>query len=373
VTADAPHGAGGPGPSSRLPSVQNRWRVAAILALLTGAYAAARVVHEPRWPTDFDQVWYAARALVNGGDPYAVVGPGRAFRWDWPLLYPPPAVLLTVPFVLLPVAAARVAFSAISAALLGWALAPRIRTLWPMLLSASYLIGTSRTQWAPLLLAAAWMPALGAVVAAKPNVGLASLAALSRRGAAVAIASSALITTLSAIVRPSSFADWIVATHSAPHLKIPILLPGGFLLLLSGLRWRHPEARMLLVLACTPHTPSLYDLLLLFFACLSLRETLLLAVLTQVLFWGFVIWGSGATFDAYALNLGRASIFVVYLPALVMILRRASVPPALVPTGVVPATGWRGYLPANRLDMGLLSVLVVAGTLLVWLPLATYR
>ncbi len=373
MTVTSAHAPDASGPAGAISIAENRWNVAAVLALLTAVYAAARVIHEPNWPTDFDQLWYAARALVHGGDPYAVVGPGRAFRWDWPLLYPPPAVLLSVPFAWLPVAVARVAFSTISAAFLGWAVAPRIRTLWPMLLSASYLIATSRTQWAPLLLAAAYTPALGAVVAAKPNVGLASLAALSGRRLLVALLGCGAIVAASAIVRPTAFGEWFELARSAPQKEVPVLLPGGFLLLLSAFRWRRAEARMLLVLACVPHTPSLYDLLVLFFVCLSLRDTLVLAALTQALFWGFVIWGSGATFDAYALNLGRASIFVVYLPVLVMILRRPNVSAAILPVDVVPGTGWRGYLPSTRLDLGLFTVLLVAGALLVWLPLATNR
>ncbi len=373
MTAPGAVGASPAGAASARAQRQFRWVTPLMMALLTGAYAAARAIHEPDWPTDFDQLWYAARALVHGGDPYAVVGPGRPFRWIWPLVYPPPAVLLSAPFVLLPIAWARVVFSTLSAALLGWAAGPRIRVVWPMVLSASYLIATSRTQWALLLLTAAWMPALGAVVAAKPTVGLAVLAALSRRRLVLAAAAAALITALSAALRPSSFADWIGAIRSIPPLKIPMLLPGGFVLVLAALRWRRPEARLLLVLAATPHTPSLYDLLLLFFACFSLRETMVLAILTHALFWGFVIWGSGATFDLYMLHLGQASIFVVYLPVLLMILRRPNLSPTVAQGEALTLPGWRGSLPTRRLDLMLLGVLAFAGAMLVWLPLATYR
>ena len=33
-------------------------------------------------PRDFDQVWFAARALLAGQNPYHLVGPGRTFPWE---------------------------------------------------------------------------------------------------------------------------------------------------------------------------------------------------------------------------------------------------------------------------------------------------
>jgi hypothetical protein len=148
---------------------------------------------------------------------------------------------------------------------------------------------------------------------------------------------------------------------------------GGFLLLLAALRWRRPEARLLLAVACVPHTPSLYDVLLLFFACHTLRETLTLAILTHALFWGWISFGSGATFDAYALGLGQAAVFVVYLPVLVMILRRPNEFPHPRPAEEPSAFRWRELLPSTRLDLTLLGVLALASALLIWLPLVTYR
>lgn len=39
-------------------------------------------------PSDFAQLWAAARGFLQGVNPYEVVGPGRPFEWDFPLLYP---------------------------------------------------------------------------------------------------------------------------------------------------------------------------------------------------------------------------------------------------------------------------------------------
>src|SRR5687768_17630766 len=188
--------------------IRTRVVVALVFGALTAAYATARGLHEPLWPTDFDQLWHAARSLVEGGNPYDTVGPGRPFPWQWPLYYPLPAVIIAVPFAALPVLWARIAFSTLSGAVLGWALGPRVQTHWPILLSAAYIISTSRTQWAPLLLATTWIPALAFVVTAKPNVGLAALAGQRRNGIVPAAISCALIVVASFIIDPGWVSSW---------------------------------------------------------------------------------------------------------------------------------------------------------------------
>jgi hypothetical protein len=354
-------------------NARTRVTLALVMAVLTGGYAAARAIHEPEWATDFDQFWFAARALLRGANPYTVVGPGREFQWDWPLYYPLPAVLFAAPFTVLPVAVGRVLFSTITGGVLGWAMGARVRFLWPLLLSASYLIATSRTQWSALVLAIMWLPAAGAFATAKPNVGFMSLVTLSRRDLLIALVSCGAIGLLSLMIRPGWIGEWQAAL-AAPHvLAPPVTRFGGFLLLLAALRWRRPEARLLLAVACVPHTPSLYDVLLLFFACHTLRETLTLAILTHTLFWGWIGFGSGATFDAYALGLGQAAVFVVYLPMLVMILRRPNEFPRSRPAEEPSDFRWRELLPATHLDVTLLGVLGLASALLIWLPLVTYR
>jgi hypothetical protein len=355
-------------------TLRTRAGVAILFAVLTAAYATARAIHEPGWPTDFDQLWHAARAMLAGNDPYTAVGPGKSFQWDWPLYYPLPAVMLAVPFSVLPVIGARIAFSALSAALLGWALGARARTHWPLLLSAAYIISTSRAQWAPLLLASAWIPALGFAIAAKPNVGLAALAAQDRRrDLMAALVGCFVIMLLSFIAQPGWFTSWRTAIATAPHIQSAVtVLPFGPLLLLAALRWRRADARLLLALAVIPHTPSVYDVLVLFFACRSFRETTVLALLTQALYWGIVFFGSFNTFDAYAEGLGRAAILVVYLPVLAAILFRANQPDDPVQP-VTDSNETARLVPANWVDASLLSLLLVAATFLVWLPLVTYR
>ncbi len=341
-----------------------------VVALFTMTYAAARAIHEPAWSTDFDQLWHAARALVAGGNPYDVVGPGKAFQWDWPLYYPLPAVVLAAPFAWMPVALARVAFSTISGAVLGYALGPRLRTHWPLLLSAAYLIATSRTQWAPLVLATLWLPWAGVAIAAKPNVGLAVLTALRGRHLVNAIAAAAAITLLATGIHPQWISEWRASIADAPHIVAPLFMPWGFLLALAALRWRRADARLLLGLALLPHTPSLYDLVPLFFLARTLRESLVLAVLTHVLFFGFIAFSGGPTFDTYAAALGRASVLVVYLPALAAVLSRPNVE---VESPADENVSWRQALPTTPVCALLSIALLMGATFLIWLPLVTRR
>lgn len=44
-------------------------------------------------PRDIGQIWYAARAGLNGRNPYAEIGPGLPFEWSSGLFYPLPAAL----------------------------------------------------------------------------------------------------------------------------------------------------------------------------------------------------------------------------------------------------------------------------------------
>src|SRR5215207_5028160 len=53
-------------------------------------WKAARTAMANDMPRDFDQLWFAARALLAGQNPYHLVGPGRSFPWEFPLFYPLP-------------------------------------------------------------------------------------------------------------------------------------------------------------------------------------------------------------------------------------------------------------------------------------------
>src|SRR6266699_3561296 len=109
------------------PLLPHRERLA--FAAVTGILAAAYILlfdyrTQQFGPggSDFDQLWFAARAVWRGADPYALIGPGRSFEWRWPFVYPMSTAVAVLPFAILPVLAARVAFASLSAAVLAFAL-----------------------------------------------------------------------------------------------------------------------------------------------------------------------------------------------------------------------------------------------------------
>lgn len=346
---------------------------ATIVGTLALLLALGRALREPGWATDFDQFHFAARALLRGGNPYTQIGPEGAFRWDWPLYYPLPTVLLVVPFAWLPVAAGRVAFAAVSGGVLGAAACRNGYWRLPLCLSASFLIAIFRSQWSPLVTSAFFLPWAALFLAAKPNVALAVVAgARSRRHLAWMLGLGAVLGAVSVVVRPGWIIDWVSVQFTREFISAPVVNPGGFLLLAALFRWRRPEARILAVLACVPQTPSLYDLLPLFVIPRTLRETTVLSLLTTALFLVVVVSGPFEAFNTYVHVLERWAIFVVYLPALWMVLRRPNVPtdPPRPPATDGPA-GWLASLP--RLDALLLALATVSAVLLAWLAMVTYR
>jgi hypothetical protein len=101
-----------------------------------------------------------------------------------------------------------------------------------------------------------------------------------------------------------------------------LLRPGGPLLLATLVRWRRPEARLIAALACTPLTPTFYDPVLLFLVTRTFREALVLTVCTFALFFIVAFAGPIRTATQWERLVATASIWVIYLPCVIMVLRR---------------------------------------------------
>src|SRR5688500_13768330 len=69
--------------------------VAIIVAIAAGVIAAS--AGRPDLRPDVDQLWFAARAVLGGRNPYELIGPGLEFDYQWKLYYPLPAALLLTP------------------------------------------------------------------------------------------------------------------------------------------------------------------------------------------------------------------------------------------------------------------------------------
>lgn len=291
-------------------------RATLLLALVCATLVAGIYWASNPGRTDFDYFWIAAAALVHGQDPYRTVA---ELRLGYPLYYPLPAVLVLAPLGLLPVWAARVAFAWAGTFALSLA-AFRYRRGFPaVLFSASFLSALMQGQWSPLLASGAVLPWLGALWVAKPSIGLAMAIAYPSRQ--VAIGGAALVAA-SFVVMPAWPAAWLHSLHATNHVVLA-LQPGGALLLLSLLRWRWPEARLLAAFACIPQTPALYETIPLFLIPRSRWGGYALAVLSLVAT-GYMRavtpLGPAMSIEASLASRWPIMFWFMYLPALLMVL-----------------------------------------------------
>jgi hypothetical protein len=368
MTADVPPVAHVGSQKIGRPAYLVRWQVALVGGLVAGTIALLRWKYAAWMPSDLDHLWHAARAVLAGANPYDAVGPGRAFDWDWGVFYPLPAILLVMPFTVLPVEAARFAFGVLAGTTLGFAMGTRWRTLWPLFLSQAFFLAVSRNQWSTFILAAVWMPALGFVIAAKPNIGLIALAAQRRETVVRVVLLVGVLSVLAFVVRPSWLGEWLTLARAAPNKEIALLQPAGFLLLAAIVFWRTMEGRLLLAAAIAPQTPSAYDALLLFPLCQTRLQTALLALLTHLAQFAVLQLGPYANHDAFYDSLAKIIVLLVMMPALAIALRNhAANRQHSVAPSVPEADSKRTSVFASPMEAVLLFLLFLAFLLQWWI------
>jgi hypothetical protein len=291
---------------------------------------------------DFHWWWVGARALLDGQNPYEavprVIGP--AFH----LYHPMPAVLVTVPFALLPPDVALSLFSALSTAVLAFAVTRTSYARLPLFLSASFAHAAVMGQWSLLLTAALFLPWLAFLGAVKPNVGLAMLgSSLSWRAAVVML----LVAVVSLAAMPSWPRVWLAELPNSPYHFSPLRTPIGFLTLLALLRWRRPEARLLVVLGVVPQSPFMYEALPLFLIPKTRYQSYALVIGSDVALGVYVLARGIEQSRFYWIN-GIAIVVTMYLPALIMVLRRpneGAIPSWLERATAVLPQRFRGRAP----------------------------
>jgi len=311
-----------------------RRALVSLATLLSGAWAYLAYAAPGSSTWDAGQFYVAVRTFIAGGDPYDVV----ARQLPFPLFYPFPALLLFAPFAVLPEAAARVAWAMLQGGVFAWAAARHRPVLLIALLSASYIDATILGHYAPLLTAAALVPALGFLWSVKPTLGLALFAAFPTRAAVVGVATTTLI---SLMVMPGWPPLWLEAVRQQIHTP-PVLRPGGALLLLSLLRWRHPEARLLAAYSVIPISTGMYDTLPLFLIPQRRRDAYVLAALTLVASFlapTLTPWRreEGQLLMDHLTSRWPLTFVLVYLPVLLMVLRLPALAPTQTPTPAEPA------------------------------------
>jgi hypothetical protein len=340
--------------------------VAIGFAVGAGALTWARHAANPLGVNDVMPLLVSARALAGGADPYAIVGPGRAFDWPWPQYYPATAFVALLPLAALPLRLAEIGFVALSAGGLTLVVLRRCPERMPILASGAFLWALVWEQWSPALVAAALTPAVAGLLSAKPTTGLALLAgAPSWRAVRPAAIGAALLAAIALALHPAWPLRWLESFGGHAHFVAPITrLPLGPLVLVALLRWRRPEARLLVALACVPQTNAVNDVLPLFLVTSTFGESLLLAVTTHVV--GFVQFEALraiprppdlVAFSAYCARSADWLVLGAYLPAVAMVLRRPSrvgdglrddAPPPGSASGDDPVPAGRGMLPRSR-------------------------
>ena len=282
--------------------------------------------------TDFDQVYLGALAIRARANPYAVVGPGRHFEWHTPLYYPLPALLAALPLTVFPIHVAAGIFVAVSCFLFGWAIG-RDGNRWRLLTvaSQSFLMCVGSAQWSVLMLAACYLPAVGAIALVKPNVALIASSHWRRaRDLIPLVVGSAVLLTISFAVRPSWPRDWATTLGSAPLQHAPVATVAGISALGVLLRWRRPEARVLAAYALIPQTPGPYTDLLLFAIPKSRWEFVCLAFLSYCTLPVARLLGLHGSLGDQLIRYQSVSSALMLLPCVIMVLLRPN-------TGDVPA------------------------------------
>jgi hypothetical protein len=304
-----------------VPSWLKRLACASVIGLLIGGYSDWFWDHPRPKPSDFTQLWAAARMLLQGENPYALIGHGRAFEHDFPLLYPVPAAIVAMPFAWATPRVADALFVGFGAALLAWSLTRRTFANPQLLVFPSYalMVAAQNAQWSPWLTAAALTPSLGFLFACKPSIGLAMLAAYPSRAA---ILGAGVFTLLTVAIWPWWIPAWLATLSAATHMSAPVMRWGGPFILLALLKWRRQDARLLAALACVPQTPVLYEVVPLFLLVQTFREGTLLIVLTALAGKIIAVTTWGVDYYTFMNASGQWMVWLVYLPCTVMVLRR---------------------------------------------------
>ena len=323
---------GKPAPQSR-----RSWRVAMALAVgavmgfasFTAIAAAnARLGHGP-YGKDFTYWWRAAQAVRAGMSPYDVVRDEGEYPFSGAFRYTLPAAVVNVPLAHLRADIGGAIFVAASFALLTFGLLTTGAWRLPILLSGPAIAVVGSAQWPALLIGATLVPWVGFLLACKPTLG--AVLFLWRPDRRI-FWGGILICLLCLLVQPTWPLDWLrAATAPTPDYAqyiVPLTSRGGALLLLALLRWRRPEARLLLLLACVPQNMFFYDQFPLLLVPQTPRSTLYYSAWTMLVHL-MAIWighpSDGALWSAYWQPI---ILWGLYVPALGILLARPNEGPA---------------------------------------------
>jgi hypothetical protein len=229
---------------------------------------------------DFGWAIRAARDLVNRSDPY-----NYSFDINH-IPYPLIAAFVGLPFIKMLNSIAGAVFFSASTFLLALGMT-RNGQYWKLLffLSYPYIEAARCVQWAVLIMCIPFYSDLLFLAFAKPHIGIPAtlLEKPTHRGLIISLT----VIAFSLIIYPLWPLRWISQIGQFGGY-IPILLPFGFLLLLSALVIKTPKGRYLFLLSILPKR-AFYDSAMLFLIPESKREMLVMVLISWLAFSRYLV------------------------------------------------------------------------------------
>ena len=274
--------------------------------------------------SDFSTVWFGARMLLDGHNPYNVIGPGRLVDLPSPPFYPATAFVAVIPFTIIPFHWASTVFVFVSTWLLAWGCTADSWHRLPIFPSIAFVTAVWFGQWSMLFTAAVFLPALSFFAVTKPQASLPVIAGSSVRSSFWWAAAGALVLTgVSFVLAPSWPGDWWSLLQGTDHFTPPIFQFGGVVIALVLLRWRRPEAWLVFIAACVPQTWYPYNGLILLTVGATYREVSVLSLVSSAGWIIAFIGGDGKPRSPETRRIMSAMLVAAcYLPATIAVLRR---------------------------------------------------
>jgi hypothetical protein len=300
--------------STDTPSARQRVIIACALGIAVFV-ATAFSLHDNE--SDYRGWHLGAQLLLQGIDPYPLRESSPLWPFADPLFYPLPTLLVAAPLAWMPVELAGGTVLGLSSAGLAWLLSREgWHRLW-FFASPGFVMAVEVGQWTPTICLAVLVPWLGALLVVKPNLG--GPLFLWRPTWKAAAGGLLLLLVAFAIMPHWPIAWWrnlqLLESHPAP-----LFTWQGAWLWLAIIRWRSADARLLLISAAAPQLLFFADQLPLALLSRTRREVLATTGCGMV---SWLAWYAGLQGgDLYVVRAAPFVLAGVYLPALVMVLRR---------------------------------------------------